>query len=204
MHCFDGDIKELLPLSLEGKLDREGQARVARHLEACADCRLERSLLGAMAAEQVPDPGEEFWSRMPGQIHRLVRKTADERKRRGAFFFPLFRLSPRWVGTAAAVALVAAITWLLVRPLPQATVSFEQVEDVLPAGPIDIAALTDEEIVGADAWAERELHVLADEASAVMGNGKGTDISEELAGLDSASLERLSRMLDEFGKGGQV
>jgi len=210
MKCDSKDIKELFPLYLEQALGDAGMKRVEQHLEGCADCREELGLLRAMAAEPVPDPGEEFWSRMPAQIYRQVREQTANEDRRGYSWSWLGFFPPRWAWASAAVLLIAAAAWFAVRPLSEGPVvaslppALTLEEELLPDETVDIASLSTDEITGAGSWAEGEMKTLAAEAGQVMTNGKDVNIYEELAELDGTSLERLSRMLDQLKKGGQV
>ena len=45
---------------------------IENHLASCEDCRNELSLLRMMTEETVPDPGETFWSAMPGRVYQAV------------------------------------------------------------------------------------------------------------------------------------
>lgn len=210
MKCVDKDIKELLPLYLEQALDDAGKKRVEQHLEECTDCREELGLLRAMAAETVPDPGEEFWSRMPAQVYRQVREQAANEGRRRHFWSWQGLFPPRWAWASAAVLVIAAAAWFTVRPLSEGPVvaslppALTLEEEFLPDETVDIASLSADQITDAGSWAEGEIKTLAAEAGQVMTNGKDANIYEELAELDGTSLERLSRMLDQLKKGGQV
>ncbi len=208
MKCGSRDIKELLPLYGEQALDGDATRRVEQHLETCLDCREELALLRAMASEPVPDPGEAFWSRMPSQVYRQVQEQAE--KSRGSRWSGILQglLMPRWAWASAAVLVIAAAAWLLVRPHPEApTVASSSgltlEDEYLPGDTVDIDALGADEIKGVDSWANREMNTLAAEAGSVMTNGRDANIEEELAELDGRSLERLSRMLDQLRKGGQ-
>lgn len=210
MKCDRKDIKELLPLFLERALEGAVKKRVEDHIGGCADCREELVLLGAMAAEPVPDPGEEFWSRMPSRIYHQVRQRAEEHTHRAPSGFLQFFVSFRWAWAAATVLMIAALSLFLSRPLPEAPTvavappALTLEDEFLPAETVDVASLSAGEIRSVDSWADREMETLTAEAGAVMTNGKDTDIYEELAELDGTSLERLSRMLDRLEKGGQV
>src|SRR5512137_855863 len=119
--CTNNDIQELLPSYREQALGPEDQARIERHLADCADCRSELELLGILAAEPVPDPGEAFWASLPGKLHRQVLK---ERARSRSWWdlrVPVSISLPRWAWAAAAVLLMASLSWLSVRPAPLQT-----------------------------------------------------------------------------------
>lgn len=210
MKCADKDIKELFPLYLEQALDDAGKKRVEQHLEGCVDCREELVLLRAMAAEPVPDPGEAFWSRMPAQVYRQVREQAETARNRPRFGILQGLLMPRWAWVPAAVLVIAALAWLTARPFPEAVTIAGQApaasweEELLSDEAADIASLSADELAGAGSWAEEEMKALAAEAGQELRNGKDANIYEELAELDGKSLERLSRMLDQLKKGGQV
>ncbi len=210
MKCDSKDIKELLPLYLEQALDNAGKKLVEQHLEGCADCREELGLLRAMAAEPVPDPGEEFWSRIPSQVFRQVRKQTASESVRGHSRSWQGLFPPRLAWASAAVLVIAAAAWFMVRPLSEEPVvaslptSLTLEEEFLPDETVDIASLSADQITGAGSWVEGEMKTLAEEAGQVMTNGKDANIYEELAELDGTSLERLSRMLDQLKKGGQV
>ncbi len=209
MKCARKDIKELLPLYREQALERPERERVETHLETCADCRAEFALLQAMAGEPVPDPGEEFWTQMPSRIYREVRERQSKPPRRGLSILWQNLFLPRWAWAAAVVMIVAALSWLLIRPAQKATTiavlpaDESSYEDVLSADSVDVASLTPAEVENVDTWADREYASITAEAGAVTANGTDTDFYEELAEMDGKTLKRFSTMIDTLGKEGR-
>jgi len=210
MRCRNREIKELLPLYREQALDGPDALRVQDHLAGCADCRLELSLLAVMAAEPVPDPGDAFWAGMPARIHGQVLAQRERRRERGLAGALRHFFLHRGAWAAAAVVVLAMLSVLLVRPGPE-TPQVASAPSVLGSGDedladdgIDLAALSDAEIGNVDSWAEQEMTALAVEAEPVAQSEDEEPVSEELAELDTRSLERLSRMLDDMTKGGWV
>lgn len=209
MTCDRKDIQELIPLYLEEVLDHPDRKLVEDHLGACGDCRNEVAVLRSLAADPVPDPGEAFWSAMPGRVARAV---AEENRAGASRWRPAWLrafLQPSWSWGAAAVAMAAVVSVLLFRSgdTPVPPVAMPAAEDLLasqdePADLLDVASIGSEEITEVDAWAERQLADLGSEAGAVLESGNVGELYEEIADLDRTSLERLSRMLDSMKKEG--
>ena len=104
--CTDKTIKDLLPAYREQGLDPQEIDRVRMHLESCGDCCAELSLLGLLAEESAPDPGEAFWLAMPERVHRAVREEKEKKRRFGLSLILDRFILPRWVWTAAAAGVV--------------------------------------------------------------------------------------------------
>jgi hypothetical protein len=96
-----------------------GRSQVEKHLETCADCRLEIKLLRTLTAEPVPDPGEAFWAAMPERIYRNVQKMQEKKR--------LIDISSLWNrmlfrdghGASRLSGLVLMVTLLIVKPSPK-------------------------------------------------------------------------------------
>ncbi len=210
MTCKNDDIKLLLSDYLSRRLDQQEQARVRTHLDSCEDCRAELSLLRMMADEAVPDPGEAFWSEMPGQVRRAVQQ--QDKKSASRSFSDLFRglALPRWAWATATVGIIVAVSWLIMHQTPQGNIvpaipeeeyasqDASQHDPVLRHTSATIAELTPVELDAADSWAAKELSSLAAEAGANTTNIFDTDLNEELAELDAHEVDRLSTMLKEL------
>jgi hypothetical protein len=208
MNCTDQTIKDLLPAYLEQALDRPEQDRVQKHLEGCEDCRKELSLLRMMSEEPVPDPGEAFWASMPGRIYRGIEAARDRNK--GAFdlswLWGRFIL-PRWAWTAAAVGIVLAISWVVLRSpqrVPELSLSqdYEVSDEIMVADSdsdtdtLHLRELDREDLNTVDTWAGKELASIAQDVDQSVAFSE-TDISEELAELNAAEMDRLSTMLSQ-------
>ncbi len=210
MLCKNNDIKDLLPAYAADALNETDSARVREHLIACADCAQEAALFHMITGEPVPDPGEAFWAGMPGRVYRAVQEEKT-RPRLGLRELLQRVVLPRWVWAAAAVGVVLTVSWLVMHPSPQretvapALLGEEYVSEdshndpVLRHTSVTIAELTPPELDAVNAWAGMELSALAQEAGADPENIFDTDLTEELAELDSHEVDRLSTMLNEEG-----
>lgn len=93
--CPNGDVRDLLPELLHGRLDEESRRTVESHLASCADCRAELRLLADMRAMMDAHPAIDV-----GAIAAAVPNAAPARQQtRG-----------QWLGwrTAAAITMLAA------------------------------------------------------------------------------------------------
>jgi len=204
MTCEQSDIKELLPLYLQKRLDRETGERVESHLAACEDCGFDLSLLALMTGEPVPDPGEAFWAAMPGQIYRDVQRTANKKTWHGLPRFSDNLILPRWTWTAAAATAALIIVWMFIQPVHHTFSGngldgeIDAYDDVLSPTAMNLAELSQTELDRAAFWANHELSAIFSEAGDLVANTMGTDIADELAELDAHELERLSRMIEKL------
>jgi hypothetical protein len=208
MTCKNKDIHEVLPAHLEQKLDEAARRNVEQHLASCGDCRTELEILRMLAQETVPDPGEALWAAMPSRVFRDVQ---EQQQRQGLWGLPwaLDRiLRPRWIVSAAAVLLVAAMAWFFTLPAPlnmAETGSLDSgtsYEDMFDPGPIELAELGDPELQSLDAWASGELASMMGEATDLLTNGQDLSIDDKLAELNMQELEQLSNKLDEYEEEG--
>lgn len=202
MTCRSKDIKELLPAYQGKTLSPADTDRIENHLSACEDCAREARLLGMLAVEPVPDPGEAFWQAMPGRVFREVQAHKQQKTLQGLPFGLGWLIMPRWAWAAAAVFLVAAVMLLLDRPVPVDIASNMLPENgssngyLLPVETIDMAELTDIEIDSVDLWATEELALLRDEIIDLFRTSTDISIDDRLAELDAQELEQLSDLLD--------
>jgi hypothetical protein len=210
MQCTNNDIQELLPAYEQQLLDRNDRSRVEKHLAACEDCARELAMIRMLADEPVPDPGEAFWTALPGKVYREVREQ-DRQKRSGGLMGLLDRvLLPRWAwaGAAAAVLLVAAVSWFLVHPRPGEIAStappdtVSPYEDMLDAESVDMAELDDTQLDSLDSWAARELASLQETPGDLFTSGFDASTDDKLAELNEQELEDLSNHLDEYEEEG--
>ena len=202
MTCNDLDIKGLLP-AFQGKMLSPADAdRIEKHLSTCEDCRTELSLLHMMSEEPVPDPGEAFWTAMPGRIFREVQAQRPQTMLQRLFSGGGRPIMPRWAWAAAAVFLIATVVLLLDRPgtleiartaLPENGSSYG---DLLSAETVDMAELTDVEIDSVNLWATDELAQLREDAIDLFRTSTDISIDDRLAELNAQELEQLSKMLD--------
>ena len=200
--CTDKNIQELLPAYREESLTGAERDQVEKHLAACGECREELELLGMLADEPVPDPGEAFWTAMPGKVYRQVRREQERERSWWDLRLPLTVSLPRWAWAATAVALVAALSWLTVRPAPGRTARVpapmrgDLRTALTSADLLEFADLSDVEVDAVDLWATEELALLQDDFLDVMRNNADLGLEERLAELNAEELEKLSRMLD--------
>jgi hypothetical protein len=204
MMCSNTDIKEMLPAYLDQRLEDERALEVKKHLNTCADCRAEISLLGMMISEQVPDPGEAFWAMIPERIYRNVQNMKE--KKRPIDIPRLWNrmLLPRWAWSVAAAALVIVVTLLIVKPLPK------DISTIAPSGDdtaydestvMDTPGLTEfsqTELDDVSRWTDNEFASLGNEIVDVYITAPERDIHEDLSDLNRQETERLSRSLEEL------
>lgn len=202
-------MKVLLPACLEQGLEPEERIRVERHLEICEDCRSELAMLRTMREEQVPDPGDAFWTEMPARVYRDYQR--EKRLDRAGLWEWL--LMPRWVWAAVAAGIVFAASWLVFHPrIPvqkETAAAFAPVEeysydDPAAAGSADLTDLNQPELESVDGWADNQFAEIGHEIAAAgyRVSAADTDIDEELAGLNSREMEQLSKMLEAWNEEG--
>jgi hypothetical protein len=100
------EARERVALCLSGEIDPDGRRALEELLRACAGCSADtertRRAIDLFAADDVPDPGPDYWSSFGGRLRARI-----EAARRRA----------RLKGLAAAIAAAAIIvTGLAVRP----------------------------------------------------------------------------------------
>ncbi len=199
MTCASNNIKELLPAYLRKELDETHVRLVEAHLASCDDCRTELSLVGMMSEEAVPDPGETFWAQMPAAIDREVRRHR-EKKRFGfsdlfaGFPFP----GPAWA--TAAVLLIVAALWFVVRPVPVDIASNEDkngaaFEDLISGEEVNPAELSSTELQAAGQWARNEFGRIGRELTQDNPESTEQDVSEDISNLSPEELDRLYEIL---------
>ena len=135
------DLAELLG----GELAPARAAEVEAHLATCDACRAEaaelRSVLGALATDVAPDPGERYWQTFAGRV-RTARATRDRAAPRRSW---LGGWAPR-LALAASIALLAVVA--LREPQPEGGESEEDalfVEMLAPSLADSLVELADEE-----------------------------------------------------------
>jgi len=97
MKACQDRVRELLPEFVQGTLEPQQMIRVADHLDGCAQCVLEESVLRRLGDEVLPEPPPWFWTSLPGKIT----SEADARRKR-----KMRLLVPAWTGGLAAAAIV--------------------------------------------------------------------------------------------------
>ena len=202
--CSNTDIKEMLPAYLEQKLEEDRASQVEKHLETCADCRVEIKLLRTLTAEPVPDPGEAFWAAMPDRIYRNVQKMQEKKRLIDIPSLWDRMLFPRWAWSLTAIGLVLMVTLLIVKPSPKES------SRITPNGDnaaydestiMDTPGLTElsqTELEDVSHWADNELASLENEMVDVLISAPERDIHEDLSDLNRQETERLSRKLEEW------
>lgn len=159
-------------------------------------------MLSLLAAEPVPDPGEAFWATMPERVYRAVQRqkasAAEKRWTPGSVIGSVLRL-PRWAGVAAAVLLLATVTWLAVLPGPResevqtASVPYEYLYHEPEAGAV-LHGLSGAELEAVEAWADAGFSAIGREAAEV--RVENVTLLEELSQMSAREMDRFSRMLD--------
>jgi anti-sigma factor RsiW len=206
--CTNKDIQELLPAYREQALDHDKRSRVELHLSSCGECRAEVELLRVLAAEPVPDPGDAFWAAMPGRVKRAMHAEEERKASWWRSSVPLSLVLPRWAWAATAVLVVAAVSWLLVRPVPVRTArvtapSRGTYQNTLTATDVlELEDLSENEVDAVDLWATEELALLQDDIIDTSRNGADLTLDDRLTELNAEELESLSRMLDSQNEEG--
>jgi hypothetical protein len=205
--CNNNNIKELLLVYREQTLDQAELLVIEDHLASCEDCRDELFLLGMMTDETVPDPGESFWSAMPGRIYHAV-----QAQKAGKSTFGISRLVdlitlPRAVYASAIAMTVLIVSLLLSRPVqkePEMPLSqgSEYAEVVIPAESVNLAELDRDDLATIDTWAGAELASIAHESEQIIINSQDSDVFEELPELNKREAEQLMKLIDHRMKEG--
>jgi predicted anti-sigma-YlaC factor YlaD len=91
-----GQISDLLPEFLAGRVSSEDDARIRGHLEVCTDCRNRANAVSLLQQTPVPTPDQDRWD----HFVKGVVTEADRRQRAS---------TPGWVWAAAAVLVVIAV-----------------------------------------------------------------------------------------------
>jgi len=194
--CDDNTIPELLPAYLEKTLDPADSTRVEQHLASCEDCRTELALLSAIADEPVPEPGEAFWAGMPDRIYREIQVNKQQKKKRFALPDLLgWMFMPRLAWATAAVSVIAAVSWFMVRsaPMDLARTTPPAAETALEdsvAEPVNLAELSPQEFDAAALWAQNEFSPIEQAIENDTPEHSSRDLSEELSELSVRELDR--------------
>jgi anti-sigma factor RsiW len=202
--CDDNNIPELLPEYLARTLDPGDTIRVEQHLASCEDCRTELALLSVIADDPVPVPDETFWAGMPDRIYREVQAREQRGKKRfapsdilGSMFMP------RLAWATAAVIVVAAVSWFMVRSAPldvarstQPATTGAAIEDSA-ADPVNVAELSSEEFDAASQWAQNEFAPIEKAITSDTQEHTSRELSEELSELSARELDRVYEMLKQ-------
>jgi hypothetical protein len=197
--CTETTIQELLAPYQEQKLDRSEQRIVKEHIASCEDCRLELSLISMMMAEQVPDPGDAFWTAMSGRVYHAVQERQREQKTFGIAWL-LDRVAlPRWALASATMATVLMLSWLLIRPVPEMVPSrvYELADEIMPGHQVPVAELDSDELITLDTWAGAALVSIAKEAEQAIGTIRDSDIYDDVAELNADEIEQLLEMINQ-------
>ena len=205
--CKDTTIKELLPAYREQTLGQTEILMIENHLASCEDCRNELSLLRLMTEETVPDPGETFWSAMPGRVYHAVQTRKTERKTFGLAWLVDRMTLPRRAWVPAIVGTVLLISWLIIRPMQKvpempSLQGSEFAEEIMPAEQVNVGELDRDELAQIDTWAGTELASIVHETEQVLGNGQDSDVFEELPELNKREAELLMQKIDQRMKEG--
>lgn len=205
--CKDKAVKELLPLYREQALDQTEILMIENHLASCEDCRNELSLLRLMTEETVPDPGETFWSAIPGRVYQSVQTRKAERRTFGLAWLVDRMTLPRRTWVSAIVGTVLLISWFIIRPVQEEPKmpplqGSEFAEEIMPAEQVNVGELDRDELATIDTWAGTELASIAHETEQVLGNGQDSDVFEEIPELNKREAEQLMQKIDRRMKEG--
>jgi len=199
--CDDNTIQELLPAYLEKTLDPADSTRVEQHLASCEDCRTELALLSVIADDPVPMQDEAFWAGMPDQIYREILAAKQQGKKRFALSDLLgWMFMPRLAWATAAVIVIAAVSWFMVRSAPLDLASTTPpaagtaIEDSV-AEPVNLAELSSREFDAAAQWAQNEFSPIEQAITNDSPERTTRDLSEELSELSARELDRVYEIL---------
>lgn len=201
MTCKNKELQALLPAHLEQSLDRESQAGVERHVAVCEDCGTELALLRMMSEGPVPDPGEAFWSAMPGRIFREVRERKQRERSPGLLDVLSGSSVPRWAWAAAAVFIVASAVVLLDRPVPLDVArnalpeNGTALEDMMTNEPVNVTEFTSVELDAATLWTQNAFAPIREAFVEDAAGNTERDLSEYLSELSAEELDRVYEML---------
>ena len=207
MNCAKPEYKELLPAYLENGLGQADRLRIEEHCRSCEDCSAELELLRMLAEEAVPDPGEAFWAVLPGRVRR---DAETKRTPTPSLFDRVFGQwsLPRLSWAAAALLVVASLSWVLVKsrtettgPLPTTglVASIDETETVDTG---QLAELSSQEFQAVSRWAENAFVPVKEAVAENLRETSERDLSEDLADLSSSELDRLDHMLKQEKKSG--
>jgi hypothetical protein len=182
------EIREMLPEYINGTLRKDVVDEIKTHLDGCAECREEASVLSAIKDIDIPDPGDLFWNTLPKKIGGI----AAERKKRRAPLSWLLRPVPVMV----SLLLLMTLTFILLRPTNTNEID-PLFEDPLTYSSIEINGITEDDVLSllAQEMDIKDVDVYI-----------GEDIYSyytEIASLSSAELQGLYEALQkEQTKGG--
>lgn len=132
MTCSKPAIAERLPDLVSGRVHGEEAEEIREHLLSCDSCSEEYSVLGQLAAVEVPEPEAGFFDEMPGRVIRSIR---EEKASSGPrFSLPAFDI--KWKAGLAAASLAAAALLIFLLPGP-GPVLVKKTDDNIP--PISVA-----------------------------------------------------------------
>jgi len=189
MRYTHDEVRGMLPDYLNGRLKKDAADEIGAHLDDCAECREEVSILSALKGMDIPDPGDLFWNALPQKIGKI----ATERK--GRFFEWLFRPVPVMVSLLLLI-MTLTFSYILLRTTDTNEID-PLFEDPLAYSSIEINGITEDDV----------LYLLAQEME-----GEDLEIYIEeydpysyhidVASLSSAELQGLYEALQEQTKGG--
>ena len=194
--CNNRNIQELLPAYREETLDPSDRIRLEHHLASCEDCRVELALLSVIADEPFPVPDEAFWAGMPDRIYREIQSGEQQKKKRfvlsgllGSMFLT------RWAWAPAAVIVIAAVSWFMVRSASVDIVHTEATIEDFAAEQVNLAELSSAELDAATQWAQNEFAPIQEAITSDTQEHTARDLSEDLSELTARELDQVYEML---------
>ncbi len=208
MPCEDKNIKDLLPAYRDEAFERQEKLLIDQHLESCADCRRELSLLRLLSQDNVPDPGGAFWSTMPARVYRAVQEEQIKKQPSDfARFWGLFNRH-RLTAAAAAMCIVLVLAWFTVRtPVkgPEASLSesYRASDEIMATDAEPVSELDPAELEAVGTWANTQMASLSEElANVPVSVINDADIHDEIIELNAKQIKRLSDMLKQWEQEG--
>jgi len=209
MTCSEHIPRELLPAYQENSLDRNTMQRVESHISSCETCSAELDLLRLLAGEPVPDPGEVFWASLPDRVHQEVRAHGRARAAARQSWSPAALLRSLWIRAAVAAAIVALVSWIILRPAPRTMPMDNTQIDMVSAVelfdmPSSMSELEISETTRLAAWMDQQSVQLQEAVYHLSAGGNGLDrsLDEDLSMLDHNEMNRLATALSKEQEAG--
>ena len=184
------EIRDMLPDYLNGRLRKDVSDEIEAHLNGCAECREEMSILSELQRSMdIPDPGDLFWDTLPQKIGRITTG-----KKKGRPFDWLFRPVPVMVSLLLLITLTFSYIFLRSTDTNEIDPLFE---DPLAYSSIEINGITEDDVLAllAQDMEGEDVEIYIEEYDPY-------SYHIDIASLSSAELQGLYEALQEQTKGG--
>jgi hypothetical protein len=154
------------------------------HLKDCGECKEEVALIDELTSFAVPDPGDLFWSTLPGKVTALSKERAKKK-------FSLDRLF-RPVPAAALVCLIAVLTVVFTYTYYENGAQVDPAfTDPLSVTSLDYSLLLDDDLIAISSSLTIDLNTM----EIIEYRYYSDTYHEELASLSSEEVNRLFQAL---------